>query len=107
MPDVVRNRPGKGAIDGRLIWSLQQHHGMLERLVEGSHLAELGYVCREKLKQALDQARRGATEFVTTLFFTLSLEMWFAVRSGRWARQVAQLPKVVPNQPVPNFSEEL
>jgi len=107
LPDVVRNRPGKGAIDGRLIWSLQQHHGTLERLVEGSHLAELGYVCREKLKQALDQARRGATEFVTTLFFTLSLEMWFAVRSGRWARQVAQLPKVVPNQPVPNFSEEL
>ncbi len=107
LPDVVRNRQGKGAIDGRLVWSFQQYGGMLERLAEGSHLADMGFVCREKLKQALDQARRGATESVTKLFFTLSLEMWFAVRSGRWARQVVQSPKVILNQPVANFHREL
>lgn len=84
LPDRVRNRQGKGGIDGRIVWSLERERPVLERMIEDSHLASLGCVSGRDLALAFHQARSGNTESVGMLFVTLALETWFAVRSGWW-----------------------
>ena len=92
LPDSVRNRAGKGGIDGRIAWSLERERPLLDRLIGDSHLADLGCVSPESLKQAFSEARAGAARSVGLLFVTLSLETWFAVRSGWWRHHAAAVP---------------
>lgn len=92
LPARVRNREGKGAIDGRIVWSLNHHAKVLERLIADSHLADLGCISRERFAAAYQAARRGNSEAGGLLFLTLSLETWLAVRSGWWQRYGVSLP---------------
>jgi asparagine synthase (glutamine-hydrolysing) len=92
LPDVVRARQGKGGVDGRITWSLNREQPLLRRLILDSHLADLGCVRQEELKQAFDNAVAGNTRSVGLLFVTLSLETWLAVRSGRWSRSRSSQP---------------
>jgi asparagine synthase (glutamine-hydrolysing) len=88
LPPVVRERRGKGGIDGRIVWSLSKERSLLDRLVADSRLVELGCVDRAALASALAAARAGDIWSVGPLFATLALETWLAVRSGRWSRAV-------------------
>ncbi|MEO8453251.1 MAG: asparagine synthase-related protein [Gemmatimonadota bacterium] len=94
LPEKIRTRPGKGGIDGRIVWSFQRERPVLEKLVTQSHLAELGLVRREALAAALQAACRGQVVLLGPLFVTLAMETWFAVRSGWWSHNVGQSPSV-------------
>ena len=96
LPAQVRNRAGKGAIDGRIVWSLNHHSKVLERLIADSHLADLGCISRDRLAAAYQAARRGSSEAGGLLFVTLSLETWLAVRSGWWQRYGVSVPAEKP-----------
>lgn len=98
LPDVVRNRQGKGGIDGRIVWSLERARPVLERMIDESHLAGLGCVSPRDLALAFHRARAGDAASVGLLFVTLSLETWFAVRSGWW-KQHGGLPPSLENNP--------
>lgn len=89
LPPKVRDRPGKGGIDGRVAWSLSKERGLLDRLVAESRLAELGCVDPERLAAGLTAARSGDVWGVSPLFITLALETWLAARSGRWSRYLS------------------
>ena len=92
LPPKVRDRPGKGGIDARVVWSLSKERAVVDRLVADSRLAELGCLDRGRLMKGLDAARAGAVWSVSPLFITLALETWLAVRSGRWSREVSAGP---------------
>jgi len=86
LPEAVRTRPGKGVIDARILWALQRHGGRLERLLHDPILAQLGCVEPERLRAAVDGARRGVPGNTVFLMSALALETWLTVRSGRWER---------------------
>ena len=96
LPARVKNRAGKGAIDGRIIWSLNHHATLLERLIADSHLADLGCVSRDHLAAGYRAACRGDTEGSGQLLTVLSLETWLAVRSGWWQRYGVSRPAEKP-----------
>ncbi len=102
LPEAIRTRPGKGGIDGRVLWSLHHERRLLRRLILDSHLADLGCVDRQALAEAFDRAAAGQTGDVTRLFFTLSLETWLAVRSGWWAANASRLQ----SRSTPSFSSQ-
>lgn len=89
LPPAIRDRRGKGGIDGRIVWSLSKERALLERLVADSRLAEMGCVDRGRLANGLAAAQAGNVWGVSPLFFTLALETWLAVRDGRWSRYVS------------------
>ncbi len=91
LPDSVRNRQGKGGIDGRVVWSFERERPILDRLLARSTLADLGCVSGARLAAAFADARAGRLQSVGLLFHTLSLETWFAVRSGWWMRHARSL----------------
>jgi asparagine synthase (glutamine-hydrolysing) len=85
LPDVVRRRRGKGGIDARIFWSLNQEQMALTRLIARSHLADLGWVDRAELRRSFDRTMAGDAGSVAPLFITLALETWLAVRVGSWS----------------------
>ena len=97
LPKMVRDRKGKGGIDGRLVWSLERERPVLERLIADSHLVSLGCVSGQDLAGAFHRARTGDAASVGLLFVTLSLETWFAVRSGWWKQNGGQHPPIEVN----------
>ena len=97
LPRAVRTRPGKGGIDGRILWSLHHERRLLRRMILDSHLAELGLVDRKALAAEFDAAAAGQTANAVRLFFTLSLETWLGVRSGWWAANASRLQSGVPS----------
>lgn len=89
LPPLVRDRQGKGGIDGRLVWSLNKEQALLDRLVDHSHLVEMGWVDPGILRSSLAANRAGNTVSAGSAIVTLALETWLAVRSGRWSRRVS------------------
>ncbi|MFN0180593.1 MAG: asparagine synthase-related protein [Gemmatimonadales bacterium] len=83
LPPLVRDRPGKGGIDGRIAWSLTHERVLLDRLVSESRLAEMGCIDRGVLARELSAAQAGNIWSVGPLFTTLALETWLAVRAGQ------------------------
>lgn len=84
LPEIVRTRPGKGAIDARILWALTKEQERLRQIVADSHLARLGVIRARVLEASLDEARRGFCATTIVLLAALSLDTWFWVRSGRW-----------------------
>ena len=97
LPDLVRNRKGKGGIDGRIVWSFERERPVLERLIAESHLADLGCVSPGDLAVAFHRARAGDVPSIGLLFVTLALETWFAVRSGWWQHHGGLRPSIENN----------
>ncbi|MBM4187650.1 MAG: hypothetical protein FJ206_10095 [Gemmatimonadetes bacterium] len=88
LPPLVRDRPGKGGIDGRIAWSLSHERELLGRLVAQSRLADLGCVDAGRLAADLAQAQAGNIWSIGPLFATLALETWLAVRAGQYSESV-------------------
>jgi asparagine synthase (glutamine-hydrolysing) len=85
LPEIVRLRSGKGAIDARILWALSQHRVRLREIVRASRLGKLGFIRPDRLELALEEASEGRAPNLVMLLAVLSLETWFFVRSGRWA----------------------
>jgi len=85
LPEVVRNRPGKGSIDGSLARTLARETSRMHALLDESILVEMGLVDRAALVRAIDDGAQGADDQRTAIARTLALDGWLQVRSGRWA----------------------
>lgn len=84
LPEHVRTRTSKGGIDGRILWALQHERQRLDGLLRDPVLAQLGFIDAGRLRQAVEDARRGVPVNNVQLFSTLSLETWLAVQRGAW-----------------------
>lgn len=85
LPEPIRTRHTKGAIDGRLEWSIARERQQIDRLLERSLLAELGCIDVMKVHRALEAARGGDSPALGAVVPLLSLESWLHVRTGRWS----------------------
>lgn len=85
LPPLVRDRFGKGGIDGRIVWSLTHERALLDQLTAASQLAELGFIDKKAFATALEAARTGNVWSGSMVMITLALETWLAARSGRWS----------------------
>jgi asparagine synthase (glutamine-hydrolysing) len=87
LPEVVRQRIGKGTTAGLCGWTLTAQRALLEPLAKQSILAELGIIDQPTLSAAFDtvphQPHR-RDELHATLLTTLIIEAWLQMRSGRW-----------------------
>jgi len=84
LPDVVRQRTGKGGIGARVTWAFAHESPTLALLTNNPILTQLNIVSARKLKQHVEAAQAGQARNLPALLTTLSLEMWLRVRSGQW-----------------------
>jgi asparagine synthase (glutamine-hydrolysing) len=84
LPEAVRVRSGKGAIDSRILWAMSKKRGRLGEILRVPYLGELGFILPDRLRAALAEAREGRAPNLVMLLAVVSLETWFFVRSGRW-----------------------
>jgi asparagine synthase (glutamine-hydrolysing) len=90
VPDAVRTRIGKGSPAELYASSLHARQEFLQPLVEDSMLAELGIVDATTLRDAFYGAPRqphSKEHWHAVLQFTLAVEAWLQLRSGRWPRE--------------------
>jgi asparagine synthase (glutamine-hydrolysing) len=90
LPESVRTRRGKGAIDGRLSHSLAHERPRLERLLRAPILADLGCIDPSKLRAGVGAAIHGDALLRGAVIDALALELWLSARSGR---QTAAVPE--------------
>jgi asparagine synthase (glutamine-hydrolysing) len=85
LPEVVRTRVGKGSNPGCIHQSLIYEREKLQAMLADPILAQLGCVDARKLRAAYATAcQTGAEKLVIAVVYTLALETWLQVRSGRW-----------------------
>jgi hypothetical protein len=92
LPDIVRTRRGKGAIDGRLAHSLVHERPRIERLLRAPILAELGCIDGSKLRAGVDAAIHGDDTLRASVIDALALELWLSIRSGRQTVEPSAAP---------------
>jgi asparagine synthase (glutamine-hydrolysing) len=82
VPDAVLRRRGKGSlILPRVCWAFGRERARLVRLLERSVLADIGAIEPRAVLHEIDEAARGRrSEFLTPLFFALSLDSWLVTR---------------------------
>jgi asparagine synthase (glutamine-hydrolysing) len=88
LPESVRTRVGKGALDGLHVWSLTHERQRMDRMLRDPILAQLGVIDRATLSRILDDVRSGRAShegWRDRIDNTLEIEMWLQLRSGRWA----------------------
>jgi asparagine synthase (glutamine-hydrolysing) len=85
LPEAIRTRPGKGAIDARFVWALSHERDRVDALTRSSRLVQEGYVRQDALIQTIRDARACKCEVVVPLLCTLALETWLSVACGRWS----------------------
>jgi asparagine synthase (glutamine-hydrolysing) len=93
LPETVRTRVGKGALDGLNVWSLVHEQPRIDRLLRDPILAQLGCLDPATLRRILDDVRSGRNAhdgWRDRINSTLEVEMWLQLRSGRWAAADAQ-----------------
>jgi asparagine synthase (glutamine-hydrolysing) len=87
LPEQVRTRVGKGVLYGLLSWSIADQRNRLQPLLRDPILAQLGVVNTDRLRRAFDAAqheREGPNNPSADVQYTLAVEAWLQVRSGRW-----------------------
>ncbi len=84
LPDLIRNRPGKGGLSSRLQWSFVKESKLLADLLRDPILGQLGYIDVDRLRSAVTHYRHARANASPTILLPLSLETWLQVRSGRW-----------------------
>lgn len=88
LPEPVRTRIGKGAMDGLNVWSLTHETKYVDDLLRDPILAQLGCIDLPALRAVLGDVRSGRAshdgwrDMINT---TLDVEMWLRLRDGRWA----------------------
>jgi asparagine synthase (glutamine-hydrolysing) len=88
LPPLVRERDGKGGIDGRIMWSFAKERTLLEELIDGSRLVGMRCLDGDGFRAAFAAARAGDVWSGLPMFTALALETWLAVQSGRWHQTV-------------------
>lgn len=97
LPEAVRTRVGKGSNGGCIGQSLLHEHAMIDRLLRTPMLAELGCLEPGVLRKAVEtMLERGVVEECATLSWTLAVELWLQVRSGRWLAEAGGLHESTP-----------
>ncbi|MGH8223675.1 MAG: asparagine synthetase B family protein, partial [Woeseiaceae bacterium] len=89
LPEVVRNRVGKGGPVERFAWSLTAQRPLLEPLLQDSILADLGIVNSHELRAAFNAAPYKPDrkdQWHRMVQATLTIEAWLQMRAGRWPR---------------------
>lgn len=85
LPEKVRGRVGKGANGPCIGQSLIAERQRIDRIIAHSVLADLGCMEPRQLRAALASATQsGTAEECATIAWTLSVDTWLQVRSGRW-----------------------
>lgn len=85
LPEAVRTRVGKGANRGCMLQSIIHEQRKIDRLLADPILAQLGCIQPSKLRAAYSRAcLTGDEELLSGVVYTLALETWLQVRSGRW-----------------------
>lgn len=85
LPEKVRGRVGKGANGPCIGQSLIAERQRIDRIIAHSVLADLGCMEPRQLRAALASATQsGTAEACATIAWTLSVDTWLQVRSGRW-----------------------
>jgi asparagine synthase (glutamine-hydrolysing) len=97
LPEVVRERLSKGYYHERTDHSFVQQRTRLSALLDGSILGEMGCIDTRAAREALSVAASSRSGDMpgaekNRLRHMLSLEMWLAVRSGRWTTSHAMQP---------------
>jgi asparagine synthase (glutamine-hydrolysing) len=90
LPELVRQRVGKGGPTDVLVRSLSAQRSYLEFLTCDPLLAELGVIDADELKASFVAASSGrdAPEGIATLLqSTLMVEAWLRIKSGRWQQE--------------------
>jgi asparagine synthetase B (glutamine-hydrolysing) len=108
LPEFVRTRIGKGVLYGLLTWSTANHGKYLEPLIADPILAQLGVIDAKKLRAAFAASRYErdkSYKLSPDVQYTLAVEAWLQVRSGRWqcgrhVKSTAISPLAVPSQGV-------
>jgi asparagine synthase (glutamine-hydrolysing) len=88
LPEPVRTRVGKGVTFGLLAWSLVAQRERLARMLEDPILAQMGCIDLSTLQKAFHRAQTepdGPQKTYLDVQYTLAIEAWLNVRSGRWA----------------------
>jgi asparagine synthase (glutamine-hydrolysing) len=92
LPETVRTRRSKGAIDSRILWALQREAPRLRWLLDDPRVAQAGWVDAGALRDTVERARQGQVDNLAHLLSTLSLETWLRVRAGAWRPLEARAP---------------
>jgi asparagine synthase (glutamine-hydrolysing) len=88
LAERVRTRRSKGAIDSRIVWSLDRERALVRELLREPILADLGCIEPAPLRATAEAASRGALLHVVPLMAALSLETWLRVRTSNWTVRV-------------------
>jgi len=84
LPEPVRTRVGKGGNLGFVHQALIRERPTIARILDDPLLAQLGCIDPVRLRAGIDEAcRTGAEELVSAAIYTLAVETWLHVRSGR------------------------
>lgn len=87
--ELFRRRTKGSSLMPRITWAMGAHRQLLRRLIQDSTLADLGLVEPKRMLAFLDSVARGKAGVMSPyLYYALSLETWFAVRTGRYERLV-------------------
>lgn len=85
LPDPIRGRVGKGVNPGCILQSLRHERRRLDGMLRDPLLAQLGCVDATRLRAAYARAiETGEKNLVAATLYTLAVETWLQVRSGRW-----------------------
>ena len=97
LPEKVRTRVGKGALDGVAVWSMRHDAERIDLLLRDPILADLGCIDVGALKNVVDDIQNGTAShdgWRDRVNTTLDVEMWLRLRSGRWAARDTQSSRV-------------
>lgn len=84
LPEDVRIRSTKAALYARGVWSLKKESSLISSMIHSPILSELGFVDRDRLKDAVNRIDCLPFGLAGALLTTLALETWLRVTSGRW-----------------------
>jgi asparagine synthase (glutamine-hydrolysing) len=84
LPDPVRRRVGKGSNFGGVLQSLRHEREQFLAMLADPILAQLGCVDSARIRRGFEQAcRTGDQSQAGAIAYTLAVETWLQVRSGR------------------------
>jgi asparagine synthase (glutamine-hydrolysing) len=89
LPELVRQRIGKGVLVGCFAWSAAHQQKLLEPLARESILAALGIIDSREWSAAFSAAQNeqaNRERLSGAVQTTLAIEAWLQMRTGRWPR---------------------
>lgn len=92
LPEIVRTRVGKGVLTGLFAWITATQEKLLRPLLHDPILADLGVIDAARLRAELAAARHeraNRERLSAAVQYTLAIEAWLQMRSGRWLRGAA------------------